>query len=678
MNNGQSTTEPASTDGQTPEELTAFVETILKQLVTIYDVQQGKFEEMSSQIMGKTGAHHSSPLVNDMGNRLEDLEKSIGHLVSETETDVAAIDDGKKPSFADCPNLLVIMMMTLYATRAATQQVLRLRGYATQSVKTFANQGAIPRLPIPPLSQTVAKYLESCKPLLSKDEMARTQAAVEEFAKPGGFGEILQSRLGEVDKKAENSWLEDIWLNKAYLEWREPSLINVNYWCQFADHPNMPKDLFGSKAITPYQVERAAAFITNAINAKEMIDKIPGEKADTIHRQPSGSTHIVVFIRDQIYKVHVTRPDGGRVPVKEIERDEHSTQAYTNLMKIDPQNAKSFEAIKSALFAVCLDEFSTSSDIDLSHHQIFHNFNAHNRWFDKAIQFVISSSGRAGFNGEHTPTDAVIPGRIMEYIVSNEPAADPKEVVDDQLPAPTKLQWKINDKIKALMANAEKTAQDLIDDTESLLLQTDLYGGQFIKDTGKCSPDAYVQLALQLSWRRMHTEPTAIYESASTRLFKHGRTETGRSCTLDTWAFATGFDDPSKSSDEVKALFRKGIRSQSDYMKDATFGKGIDRHLLGLRCQIRDGETPKATLFTDPAYLKSMYFKLSTSNMSPGKYFYGGFGPVVPEGYGINYAIGKNDLKFSISAKRSCKDTDPRKFRETLLRTLEDIPKKAF
>jgi carnitine O-acetyltransferase len=108
-------------------------------------------------------------------------------------------------------------------------------------------------------------------------------------------------------------------------------------------------------------------------------------------------------------------------------------------------------------------------------------------------------------------------------------------------------------------------------------------------------------------------------------------------------------------------------------MRQASEGKGVDRHLLGLRCMIESKDAEKATLFNDPAYLKSMWFRLSTSNMSPGKYFYGGFGPVVPDGYGINYAIDKDSLKFSISSKISCKETNSFRFRETLLRTLKDL-----
>jgi carnitine O-acetyltransferase len=182
-------------------------------------------------------------------------------------------------------------------------------------------------------------------------------------------------------------------------------------------------------------------------------------------------------------------------------------------------------------------------------------------------------------------------------------------------------------------------------------------------------------LALQVAWRRLYTEPTAIYESASTRAFLHGRTETGRSLTTDTWNFAKSFDDPTVSADEKKQLFTKAVKSQSNYLKEAAQGKGVDRHLLGLRVQIQSEETPKATLFTDPAYIQSMYFKLSTSNIGTGERLWGGFGPVVPEGYGVNYAIGSDNFKFSISSKRSCKDTDSNKFRDALLGALRDMRK---
>ena len=109
-------------------------------------------------------------------------------------------------------------------------------------------------------------------------------------------------------------------------------------------------------------------------------------------------------------------------------------------------------------------------------------------------------------------------------------------------------------------------------------------------------------------------------------------------------------------------------------MREASNGKGIDRHMLGLRTMIKsEDEGRNATMFTDKAFGASMNFRLSTSNMSPGKYFYGGFGPVVPDGYGINYAIGRDALKFSISSKKSSDATSSFEFRNNLKRTLTDM-----
>ena len=59
--------------------------------------------------------------------------------------------------------------------------------------------------------------------------------------------------------------------------------------------------------------------------------------------------------------------------------------------------------------------------------------------------------------------------------------------------------------------------------------------------------------------------------------------------------------------------------------------------------------------------------------MSPGDNFYGGFGALVPDGYGINYAIGKDNIKFSISSSKTVSETDSVAFRKTLKNTLNDL-----
>lgn len=66
-------------------------------------------------------------------------------------------------------------------------------------------------------------------------------------------------------------------------------------------------------------------------------------------------------------------------------------------------------------------------------------------------------------------------------------------------------------------------------------------------DTGKLSADAYIQMALQLAWYRTRGEFTATYETALTRMFDKGRTETIRTLTRDSRAFVLAMLDPSTS-----------------------------------------------------------------------------------------------------------------------------------
>ena len=60
---------------------------------------------------------------------------------------------------------------------------------------TFASQDKLPKLPIPELGSTCAKYINAVRPLQSEKEHADTATAVEEFLK--NDGRVLDSRLKE-------------------------------------------------------------------------------------------------------------------------------------------------------------------------------------------------------------------------------------------------------------------------------------------------------------------------------------------------------------------------------------------------------------------------------------------------------------------------------------------------
>jgi len=60
----------------------------------------------------------------------------------------------------------------------------------------------------------------------------------------------------------------------------------------------------------------------------------------------------------------------------------------------------------------------------------------------------------------------------------------------------------------------------------------------------KFSPDAFIQMAIQLAWYKTRGEFTATYETILTRMFKHGRTETLRTLTRESWQWVLSMVDP--------------------------------------------------------------------------------------------------------------------------------------
>lgn len=66
------------------------------------------------------------------------------------------------------------------------------------------HQEALPPLPVPPLQQTLDRYLLALQPIISPEELSHTRELVAEFRKPGGVGERLQKGLERRARKTEN------------------------------------------------------------------------------------------------------------------------------------------------------------------------------------------------------------------------------------------------------------------------------------------------------------------------------------------------------------------------------------------------------------------------------------------------------------------------------------------
>ena len=173
---------------------------------------------------------------------------------------------------------------------ASMLRVLTRRGRRT-SMSTMAAL-KLPRLPVPDLPKTLAKYMESIQPVLLQDELDGGPPFTEALKKHedimrsflNGPGQVAQRRLLALDKVSPHNWLDDnFWLKKVYLEWRAPLLINSNWWLTFVNDADVPKEIITDQGqgFTPWQIRRAACLVHGILDFKHRMQScvascIPG------------------------------------------------------------------------------------------------------------------------------------------------------------------------------------------------------------------------------------------------------------------------------------------------------------------------------------------------------------------------------------------------------------------
>jgi carnitine O-palmitoyltransferase 1, liver isoform len=181
-------------------------------------------------------------------------------------------------------------------------------------------------------------------------------------------------------------------------------------------------------------------------------------------------------------------------------------------------------------------------------------------------------------------------------------------------PIPTRLSWEFNEPILKTIDEAYDDAQKVLRDVELRILMHDFYGKGFMK-TCRLSPDAYIQMALQLAYYRDNGKFSLTYEASMTRLYREGRTETVRPCTIESAAWVRAMDNPSLSAMEKKKLLNDACDRHQVGYQDAMCGRGVDRHLFCLYVVSK-------YLEVDSPFLKEILsepWRLSTSQTPHGQ-----------------------------------------------------------
>ncbi|KAF9267289.1 acyltransferase ChoActase/COT/CPT [Marasmius fiardii PR-910] len=555
-------------------------------------------------------------------------------------------------------------------------------------------QASLPRLPVPSLSNTAVKYLETVKPHVTDAEYVKTEAAVNAFITSPQAAELqkrLEARAADPNVK---NWLADWWNELAYMGYRDPVVVFVSYFYVHLDDrlrrdpvtraSSLVKamlsfrDLTESEQLEPEKI-RGAPLCMESYKWLFHSSRYPTKPSDTAHKFDSSTHNHVVFMRkNKFYAVPLVDQTGKEVSAAELEvqieriikkagsdvsvtpigaltsdnRDSW-TEARKALIAASPNgtNSKSLEIIESAMIIVCLDDTKPVTREDISWQCWVGD--GRNRFYDKH-QLIVFDNGRSGFLGEHSCMDGTPTLRMNEFVLASialnkvNLGSPRTSETGKGLAEPIELQFEVNEHVQQLVKEAESRFDQLVGQHDLHVLHYEGYGKNHIKQF-KASPDAWAQLVKQLAFHKMFGRPGVTYESAQTRKYQRGRTEVIRSASNESKRWAEAMLDPKETDTNRASLFRAAVKRHLQYAAWAADGHGVDRHLLGLKKVMKEGE-PLPEIYKDPSFSRTSHWELSTSQLS-SDYFDGwGYGEVVPEGYGLSYSIGDNYIRWTITS----------------------------
>lgn len=120
---------------------------------------------------------------------------------------------------------------------------------------------SLPCLPVPSLSSTAVKYLETVKPHVTPVAYEKTKKVVQEFI-TSEQGQELQRRLeARAAEPGRQSWLSDWWNETAYMGYRDSIVANVSYFYVHLDDKRVK---------TP--ARRAATLLKGLLTFRELLE----------------------------------------------------------------------------------------------------------------------------------------------------------------------------------------------------------------------------------------------------------------------------------------------------------------------------------------------------------------------------------------------------------------------
>lgn len=575
---------------------------------------------------------------------------------------------------------------------------------------TFAFQDKLPKLPVPELKTTVAGHLRSLEPLVSKEELAR----VAKLSDDPALAEAQKLLVARAASK--RNWLEEWWLKYAYLAYPDPITVWSNYFVLFDDDApagtrptriaawhvegilefhamvrdgSLPVETMGRKTKTPLCMSQFPRLLNTT--------RLPGDKMDS-HRMEPQHRHVVILSNRQYYRLDA---DGLSLPEIEAQLDLIVSDSQSRAVPDDEAigvltgasrprwaqardqlranavNKATLDEIETCVFLLVFDSARPTTTTAASRALL--TGDARNRFFDKVIQVVVFANGRAGMNGEHSPIDAISTVTMVTHTLRRpfpDPLGPPQPGLGLRTP-PRRLPLVVPDSVRAAIREAHA---EWVPHEANLEFDTLVFGGFGSKYIQACrmSPDAFIQMAVQLAYYKLYKKGGATYETAQTRMYWHGRTETVRTLSAESLRFTETMEAASASLSDKHAALAAAVTAHIKQMGACTVGKGFERHLMGLKLVALENNRPVPAIIKDPTYALTNTWKITSSNVTGMSgavpFTVGGYGPPgAPDSYGCCYCTRFDSLRFAVAAHASCSDTSVQRFVRALEESLTQM-----
>lgn len=344
---------------------------------------------------------------------------------------------------------------------------------------TFKYDERLPSLPVPEVEASILKLLETIKPIATDvGSLDETVKRAHKFLKDPNVAELQQ--LLRSRAKVNKNWLEEWWLEFAYLRSRKPLIPYSNmsaplpvmqYWPLVEPHePGFTEVRVKRAALSTYfqlcfwrmireekmrpMIHKGAPWSMSQFKFLFNTVRLPGEPKDelktwfkTAREGLPESTELIVIHKGYIFAIQPIQvsADHGEakiMSVPEIERRLMAiedwcryrpygpglgtlttrertdwAEARAQLIELSKENKNNLDRIERALSVLVLDDGEPKNEAEILRLSMCGD--PRNRWADKSITSIAFKNGSFGASADHTPYDGFCTAIMTHYLMTS-------------------------------------------------------------------------------------------------------------------------------------------------------------------------------------------------------------------------------------------------------------------